>query len=178
MGVVTETVAVPPSKIILDCTTPSTLARRSVRFRSECTIPNRAPSRTPWDMLPETLPGLNIQSAMKSLNLDAGVFKRILLKFLNTNHATASAIQSAFAEKEAETLRYLAHSLKGSANNLGARGLAAVCARMEAEAKAGAWAVVKALVPRVKAEFRRVEEALKQEMPHEHESATFQSSAD
>ena len=49
-----------------------------------------------------------------------------------------TALQHAATRRDAAELRHVAHSLKGSSGNLGARRLAAVCARLEEMARGNA----------------------------------------
>ena len=70
--------------------------------------------------LPATLPGINIQDILKALNIDNDIFKRILIGFLENNKNTISKIKEALDKKNWESLMHLAHSLKGSAGNIGA----------------------------------------------------------
>ncbi|MBU4463374.1 MAG: response regulator [Proteobacteria bacterium] len=74
-------------------------------------------------VLPAKLPGINIQDALKALNIGADVFKRILIGFLNNNKDTANNIKDVFEKEDWESLEHLAHSLNGSAGNIGANDL-------------------------------------------------------
>jgi PAS domain S-box-containing protein len=58
-----------------------------------------------------------------------------------------------------------AHSLKGSAGNLGANRLAALCEQIEREARQGATTESVALMPALEAEARRVRRALEEACP-------------
>jgi HPt (histidine-containing phosphotransfer) domain-containing protein len=57
-----------------------------------------------------------------------------------------------------------AHSLKGSANNLGARRLSGLCATLEKQGKANDSAQASATLAEVQSEFEKVELALKDEL--------------
>jgi len=57
-----------------------------------------------------------------------------------------------------------AHSLKGSANNLGARRLSSLCATLEKQGKANDGAQASATLAEVQSEFEKVELALKDEL--------------
>ena len=70
--------------------------------------------------LPASLPGINVQAAMKALHLDSSTFKHILAGFLRNNLDTNTQIRMAFEKQEWTGLRELAHSLKGSGGNIGA----------------------------------------------------------
>jgi two-component system sensor histidine kinase/response regulator len=73
--------------------------------------------------LPARLPGINIQNALNTLNIDKEVFKRILIGFLENNKDTMGRMRDFFSKKDWESLRMMAHSLKGSAGNIGAEKL-------------------------------------------------------
>ena len=88
--------------------------------------------------LPATLPGINIQDALKRLNIGADVFKRILIGFLNNNKDTANNIKDIFEKKDWESLMHLAHSLKGSAGNIGANDLQDAAFQLEKASSKGA----------------------------------------
>ena len=88
--------------------------------------------------LPATLPGINIQDALKALNIGADVFKRILIGFLNNNKDTANNIKDVFEKKDWESLVHLAHSLKGSAGNIGADDLQEAAFQLEKASRKGA----------------------------------------
>jgi len=88
--------------------------------------------------LPATLPGINIQDTLKRLNIGADIFKRILIGFLNNNKDTANNIKDIFEKKSWESLMHLAHSLKGSAGNIGANDLQDAAFQLEKASREGA----------------------------------------
>jgi two-component system, sensor histidine kinase and response regulator len=109
------------------------------------------------DTLPESLPGINIGHTMKSLNLDAAVFRKILLNFLEINQKSFPEIRGAFEAQALETLRFLSHSLKGSAGNIGAEGLAAAAGDLEnASKEEGGGSVEREFFDRLEAAFIQV----------------------
>jgi PAS domain S-box-containing protein len=86
-------------------------------------------------ILPESLPGVNIRNTLTNLKIDQSTFKRILLGFYRNNLQTISKVKIAFEYKNWDELKLMAHSLKGSAANIGAdplhiaaRALEEVCA--------------------------------------------------
>ena len=87
--------------------------------------------------LPATLPGINIQDTLKALNIGADVFKRILIGFLNNNKDAANNIKDVFEKKDWESLVHLAHSLKGSAGNIGANDLQDAAFQLEKASRKG-----------------------------------------
>ena len=80
--------------------------------------------------------------------------------FLRDSRPRLEKMESAIAAQDAAAVASAAHSLKGSASNLGARGLAALSAELEKNGKAGAWNEMKQLLPQIKAEFERVQDTL------------------
>ncbi|MDL2330238.1 response regulator [Desulfosarcina sp. OttesenSCG-928-A07] len=83
------------------------------------------------DLIPDTLPGLDIADTMAVLGLDAPTFARILTGFGDNNQNTMDMLRRAAAEKDTRTLHQLAHSLKGSAANMGAVKLSQVAYTLE-----------------------------------------------
>jgi HPt (histidine-containing phosphotransfer) domain-containing protein len=73
-------------------------------------------------------------------------------------------MQAALAAKDVPGLTYAAHTLKGSASNLGARRLAALCANLEKQAKLGELAEAATILLTVRSEFHTVEQTLLAEM--------------
>ena len=109
--------------------------------------------------LPATLPGINIQDILKALNIDNDIFKRILIGFLENNKNTINKIKETLDKKDWESLRHLAHSLKGSAGNIGADELHEAAKELETAITEG---TVKPPVSALVALVDRVETALNQ----------------
>ena len=84
---------------------------------------------------PLDLPGIDVQAALANSGLDRRTFKTILLGFYNDNSSTRREIEQAAADGRTGDLLRLAHSLKGSAGNIGAVGLQTVAARVEEECR-------------------------------------------
>ena len=84
--------------------------------------------------------------------------------FLKDARPRLEKMAAALGEKDDSTLAAAAHTLKGSASNLGARRLAGLCANLEKQAKAGELQEAADILLDVKSEFRRVEETLITEM--------------
>jgi len=89
-------------------------------------------------VLPAKLPGINIQDALKALDIGSDVFKRILMGFLRNNKDVPSNIKDLFDKKDWESLVHLAHSLKGSAGNIGAVDLQEAAFQLEKASRKGA----------------------------------------
>ncbi|MFZ1986240.1 MAG: response regulator [Desulfatitalea sp.] len=88
-------------------------------------------------MLPAGLPGIDIRQTLAALNLDKATFTRILTGFLADNRDTVEKLKQASADCDLETMRQLAHSLKGSAANIGANDLRSAANAFEDESLEG-----------------------------------------
>jgi PAS domain S-box-containing protein len=84
--------------------------------------------------------------------------------FLRDMPAKLSQIRSAIDQVNPTALRECAHSLKGSASNLGARRLATLCARLETLAREPSLAEAASSLPQLAEEFERVCDALRTEL--------------
>ena len=73
-------------------------------------------------------------------------------------------MEAALAAKDFSALAAAAHSLKGSASNLGARRLASLCASLETEAKGQELSETANILLDVKSEFQQVEQTLRAEI--------------
>ena len=80
--------------------------------------------------------------------------------FLRDARPRLERIEAALAEHDGSKVGAAAHTLKGSASNLGARRLAAHCARLENQAKAGEFVEAAEVFHAVKTEFAQVEQLL------------------
>jgi two-component system, sensor histidine kinase and response regulator len=69
---------------------------------------------------PFQLPGIDVGAVLQATGLNWRTFQDILGGFFRDNCNTVAAIQQAFDAKDRQTLQHLAHSLKGSAGNIGA----------------------------------------------------------
>ncbi len=109
--------------------------------------------------IPASLPGLDMGAAMDSLMLDFAVFRKILMKFLETQEGTLPQIRAALAAKDPEALGRLAHSLKGGAGHIGAKDLEAAARDLETACRMGEGDVLADSIL-----VTRLEEALRQVM--------------
>ena len=104
------------------------------------------------------LPGIDVQSALANSGLDRSTYRNILIGFNNDNGSTRREIEHAVAEGRLDDLLRLAHSLKGSAGNIGAVGLQTAAARVEEECRKG----LDALAPDFDARIGELLDALDQ----------------
>ncbi len=94
-------------------------------------------------------------------------FKELVDLFLKDARSRLDKLDEGLAEQTELKLASTAHTLKGSASNLGARRLAAAAAKLEKAAKAGNWTEAADILLDVKSEFQRVEEALLTELQND-----------
>ncbi len=78
--------------------------------------------------------------------------------------ACVRKMESGLTEHDANATARAAHSLKGSANNLGANRLATVCSGVEESVRATNWAQVGLQLEELKTQLERVRESLKTEI--------------
>ena len=84
--------------------------------------------------------------------------------FLRDTRPRLRKMEAALAGKDVLALVAAAHSLKGSASNLGARRLASLCANLEREAKTQELSEAANILLDVKSEFQQVEQTLLAEL--------------
>ena len=90
------------------------------------------PGASAADMeLPVQLPGIDVRTVLQSTGLDWRTFRDILVGFFNYNQDTAQDIRLAQEGDECQALLGLAHSLKGSAANIGAGALQQAAGALE-----------------------------------------------
>ena len=115
--------------------------------------------------LPDVLEGsVDLERVMGRLGGDAAVLRRLLAQFAAENAGVVDTLRDALAEGEVELARRIAHSLKGSAGNLGAEPLAEAAARLEAAVVAGE--ETHALLPELEHAVRPLLEAGLLAAPH------------
>ena len=90
------------------------------------------------------------------------VLAEVLELFLEDVPRRIARIRGAYAARDAAELYKAAHSLKGSAGNIGAQALFEVCRQLDDKGRAGDLADATRLVDALDAEFKRVEVAIRQ----------------
>src|SRR5687767_10754403 len=84
--------------------------------------------------------------------------------FINDTAKRIAQIRTAVENSSSADLEAAAHSLKGSASNLGAHTIAATCARIMQQARKNEIAPATDLLKSVEADFAKVREALLEEL--------------
>jgi two-component system sensor histidine kinase/response regulator len=84
--------------------------------------------------------------------------------FLDDARPRLSALEEAVQNNDAPAVASLAHTLKGSSGNMGARGMSALCARLEDAGASGDLSHSFRLLERLKEEFGRVDRAFEAEV--------------
>ena len=87
--------------------------------------------------LPESLPGLSIRAAIARLQLNESAYLKILGGFGDKFADAAGRIAAEMADGKIDDAGELAHSLKGIAGSLGADGVYAAAAALEASCRKG-----------------------------------------
>ena len=72
-------------------------------------------------LLPESLPGIDLQWGLQRVGGNRKLFKKLLMEFYERHHGGLETIQQCLHEGDAECARRTAHTLQGVAGNIGAR---------------------------------------------------------
>ena len=95
-------------------------------------------------VLPDKVPGINIREALESLNLNPEIYRSILSSFRKNSLDIVQSMRKAIEEKDTEQIVALAHMLKGSSGNIGARDLEYAAKELEAAVlKNSDWSLLK-----------------------------------
>lgn len=94
---------------------------------------------------------------------DDELLNELINLFLQDAPSRVAQIRAALLEGNATTASQVAHSLKGSSGNLGARAFALLCNQIEQRCQQGDLECAKGLQTALEEEFRRVLDALEAE---------------
>ena len=87
--------------------------------------------------LPERMPGLDISDALKRLDGNRKLLKKLLIQFADEYSDTAEILRKALDSGDIEYIRRTAHTIKGVAGNIGAGDLSKAARELEKAASAG-----------------------------------------
>ena len=106
-----------------------------------------------------------VLASLRELEQDADedLLGELIELFFEDAPARLHCLRGAMAQADANAFMRAAHSLKGSASNLGARGMAVLCSDLEQRAGSGSLDGVEATVAALEKEFELVRHALEQE---------------
>jgi signal transduction histidine kinase/DNA-binding response OmpR family regulator/HPt (histidine-containing phosphotransfer) domain-containing protein/CHASE3 domain sensor protein/HAMP domain-containing protein len=110
------------------------------------------------DALPE-LPGVDTRAGLATSGGDAGLYRRLLIRFREGGRDFEARFRAALDGGDTEAATRLAHTLKGTAGNIGAGGVQAAAGKLERACRKGAKSVGASLAATV-AELRSVVEGL------------------
>jgi PAS domain S-box-containing protein len=115
---------------------------------------------TPVEGSIEALDGSQIDLLRSLDDGDGAVLGEIVEQFLTQTEGSRAEIERAIADGDGPAVERCAHTLRGASANIGAVGLASVCAQMEQRGRAGELGGAALLVPDFDTEFMRVRGAL------------------
>jgi polar amino acid transport system substrate-binding protein len=94
----------------------------------------------PWDDLPKKIPGIDLKAALARVNADTGLYRKMLLGFLERYGRADRRLGACLKAGKWEAAYRLAHGLKGVSGNIGASGLlqatGELCEALKREEKA------------------------------------------
>jgi two-component system, sensor histidine kinase and response regulator len=105
---------------------------------------------------------------------EEGMLNELIGIFLRDTPTKLGQLDAAVNHHDGPGMRERAHSLKGTASNLGARGLARLCARLEQLERDGNWIEAGTVLARLREEYDRVCAVLRAELVCETEAQNMQ----
>ena len=105
--------------------------------KNETTVPTNQLLESPPKELPANVPGLAITTALNRLNQNTSLYLRLLDVFQRNQSSTAEKMQELLVEENLVDAARLAHTLKGIAGSLGAKGLETASRTAEAQLREG-----------------------------------------
>ncbi len=82
-------------------------------------------------LLPDKLPGLNLEMALRRVMGNRKLLRKLLVEFCKDYRDGAARLRQALAQADREPARRLVHTIKGAAGNLGAESLAQAALALE-----------------------------------------------
>jgi CheY-like chemotaxis protein len=143
--------------------------KRAAAFLTAGATPAPSPVVDPSAETPPTSSSVEV-SALPTLDVkaldpyrvpdDPSAVRELIQLFLEELGRRVGDIRAALEAKSAEALKSAAHTLKGSAVNLGGRRLAGLCAELEQRAKSSGWETSGDLASAIEGEAARLRSAL------------------
>lgn len=82
-------------------------------------------------VLPQSIPGIDIESGLKRLNENRKLYKKLLLDFSRRYSSASADIKKAIDENNTDVAMRLSHTLKGVAGNISAYGIQKIAVELE-----------------------------------------------
>jgi CheY-like chemotaxis protein len=83
-----------------------------------------APTVTaPWEDMPDEIPGIDLNAALARVNADTGLYKKMLLSFLEKFGSAGHLMGQHLQEGRLEAAYQLSHAITGVSGNIGAGGI-------------------------------------------------------
>jgi two-component system sensor histidine kinase/response regulator len=105
---------------------------------------------------------LDAEEAIARFDGDEEFFKEMLREFLNYAPNQMKVLEQAIRKCQAKKVERGAHGIKGAAGNLGVKGIADLCLKIELSGRTGDLAEAEKLLNRLKTEFKRLREHTQQ----------------
>jgi HPt (histidine-containing phosphotransfer) domain-containing protein len=115
----------------------------------------------------DALDATALQELLETTGGDRSFLAELIDTFLAEAPTLLADMQRALADGRADELRRAAHSLKSTSASFGAHGLARLARQIEEPARAGTLGGLDARVAEARAEYARVEAALRAARPDE-----------
>lgn len=89
------------------------------------------------ELLPDTLPGIDIHEGLDRIYDDKRLYRRLLIDFYRNKKGVFQELKPAFEQQQLETSREITHTMKGLAGNLGAQDLYLSAKQLDESLKQG-----------------------------------------
>jgi PAS domain S-box-containing protein len=99
---------------------------------------------------------LHAEEAIARFDGDEEFFKEMLWEFLKYAPEQMKTLYQAIGKGQAKEVERVAHGIKGAAANLGAKGIAEVCLKLELLGRTGDFAEAAIMLDNLKSEFKRL----------------------
>ncbi|MES2482731.1 MAG: response regulator, partial [Pseudomonadota bacterium] len=99
---------------------------------------SNAPADDLVDGLPDAIAGVDLQAGLATSSGNQALYQRMLMQFAKRQRHFADEFDQARSSTDATAAQRCAHTLRGTAGNIGARDLAASAAKLEQACKASA----------------------------------------
>ncbi|MGQ0812196.1 MAG: Hpt domain-containing protein, partial [Nitrospiraceae bacterium] len=106
---------------------------------------------------------LGVWAELRELGKEDDLFNTLIAHFINETPGHLEILRAALLRGDAPAVARMAHELKGSSGNLGAKVMSRLCDQLQVCGKAGDLAAANPLCNRLEAEFDRVQRRIRAE---------------